>query len=67
MERGHPCPPEREARTAGEQRHDAAERAAHAGGQGCPRSISADLIAAPAISSVLRLCVLRFFVAKSKH
>ena len=42
MERGHPCPPEREARTPGEQRHDAAERAAHVGGQGCPGSISAD-------------------------
>jgi methylmalonyl-CoA mutase N-terminal domain/subunit len=39
MERGHHCPPEREARTAAEQTHDAAERAAHAGGQGCPRSI----------------------------
>src|SRR5258706_5799736 len=33
MERGHPCPPEREARNAAEGKHDATDRAAHAGGQ----------------------------------
>ena len=33
LERGHPCPHEREARNL--------ERAAHAGGRGRPRSISA--------------------------
>ena len=32
-ERGHPCPPEREARTVVKPGYDAAERAAHAGGQ----------------------------------
>ena len=33
MERGHPCPPEREARTAAERGYEAAERASRAGGQ----------------------------------
>jgi hypothetical protein len=40
MERGHPVRLSAKREQAAERRPDAAERAAHAGGQGCPRFIS---------------------------
>jgi hypothetical protein len=49
------CPPEREARTVGEWRHDAVERATHAGGQ----DVRAPL-ALPVLTSLLVMSLVQY-------